>query len=153
MLALSPDGRTLVYVASRDGVVQLFRRPIDQFEATPMPGTEGAQDPFFSPDGQWVGFEADGALLKVALAGGPAQTLTATPACRGADWGADDMIVYGLVVGGPLMQIPAAGGDPTVLFTPGDQRAAGCPAGPPDGDAGAVTGSTFGTDGGARARA
>ena len=124
MLALSPDGQTLVYVATRDGTRQLFRRPVDQFQATPMPGTEGAQDPFFSPDGQSVGFDANGAMLRVALVGGPAQTLTATPSFRGAVWGADDMIVYGLYAAGPLMQIPAAGGDPVVLFTPDDGRRA-----------------------------
>ena len=125
-LAISPDGQTLVYRAIRDGTVQLFRRPIDQFEATPMPGTEGGLEPFFSPDGQWVGFFANGALLKVALAGGPAQTLTALPSqLRGADWGADDMIVYGTDQG--LMQVPAAGGDPTPLFTPDDQQSSWYP--------------------------
>ena len=135
MLALSPDGQTLVYVATRDGTRQLFRRPVDQFQATPMPGTEGAQDPFFSPDGQSVGFDANGAMLRVALVGGPAQTLTATPSFRGAVWGADDMIVYGLYAAGPLMQIPAAGGDPVVLFTPDDGRRAWWPRALPDGDA------------------
>ena len=58
LLALSPDGRTLVYFAMRDGVLQLFRRPLDQFQGTPIPGTDGGEGPFFSPDGQWVGFEA-----------------------------------------------------------------------------------------------
>ena len=121
--ALAPDGRTLVYRAWRNGV-RLFRRPIDQFEATPMPGTEGGADPFFSPDGQWVGFASGRRLQKVALAGGPPQTLTEdTGFIRGADWGADDLIVYGVdAPGGGLMQIPAAGGAPTPLFTPEDQR-------------------------------
>ena len=149
MLALSPDSQTLVYVASRDGAIQLFRRPIDQFEATLMPGTEGARDPFVSPDGQWVGFGADGALQKVALVGGPAQTLTALPTdLRGADWGADDMIVYGLMRSGPLMQVPAAGGDPTPLFTPDDGRFSWFPQVLPDGDAVLFTLSAFGPDAG-----
>ena len=139
MLALSPDGQTLVYVASRDGGgTRLFRRPINQFEATPMPGTDGARKPFFSLDGQWVGFEADGVLQKVALVGGPAQTLTAIArgGAVGADWGADDLIVYGLFGGdGALMQVPAAGGDPTPVFTPDDGRFSWFPQVLPDGDA------------------
>ena len=123
LLALSPDGRTLVYAGTHDGVPQLFRRPIDQFEATPMPGTEGGGAPFFSPDGQWVGFDIGQQLSKVAMAGGPPQTLVEDASMRGADWGADDLIVYGVnAPGGGLMQIPAAGGEPTPLFTSEDQR-------------------------------
>jgi hypothetical protein len=69
-LALSPDGSRLVYVAARGGVQQLFVRPIDSQEAKPLPGTEGAESPFFSPDGQWIGFFAGGKLKKVSIAGG-----------------------------------------------------------------------------------
>ena len=137
VLSLSPDGQTLVYVATQDGTPRLFRRPLDQFEATPMPGTENSRQPFFSPDGQWVGFVANRALLKVALSGGSPQTLTGLPTgFRGADWGADDMIVYGLSgAGGPLMQIPAGGGEPTPIFTPDDQRQSRLPQILPGGDA------------------
>ena len=137
MLALSPDGHTLIYRATRNGAVQLFRRPIDQFEATPIPGTEGGYAPFFSPDGQWVGFGVGSTLLKVALAGGPVQTLAALPSrVSGADWGADDMIVFGLLApGAPLMQILAAGGELTPLFTPDDQRGAWYPRILPGADA------------------
>ena len=134
-LALSPDGQALVYRATRDGTGHLFRRPLDQFEATPIPGTEGGQSPFFSPDGRWVGFVADGALRKVALAGGPAQTLA--PAAGGGispgDWGADDMIVFG--TGQALMQISADGRDLTPLFTPDDQRRVSYPQILPGGEA------------------
>ena len=65
LLALSPDGRTLVYRAVRAGSqgLQLFRRPLDQFEGTPIRGTEGGGAAFFSPDGQWVGFTAGQELL------------------------------------------------------------------------------------------
>ena len=138
MLAISPDGRTMVYRASRNGQFQLFRRSLDEFESAPIPNTEGGRMLFFSPDGQWIGFEADDALLRVALAGGPAQTLTSetgAPIVRGAHWGPDDLIVYGLHrAGGALMQVPASGGPPTPLFAPDDTRRARHPHILPTGD-------------------
>ena len=68
---LSPNGRVLVFVAQRrTGPASLFLRRLDQLDATPMPGTEGAHSPFFSPDGQWVAFFADARLKKVAVSGG-----------------------------------------------------------------------------------
>ncbi len=110
-LALSPDGRTLVYVATRDGVTQLYRREMDQLEAVPIRGTEGAQFPFVSPDGESVGFFADGALKKVSLAGGPAVTLCDAPGLRwGASWGPDDTIVFASSGVPGLMKVSAAGG-------------------------------------------
>ena len=60
VIALSPDGMRLVYVANRGGSTQLYLRSIDRFEATPIAGTQGAETPFFSPDGQSVGFFAEG---------------------------------------------------------------------------------------------
>ena len=119
-LALSPDGETLVYKARGDEGDHLFRRPIDQFEATVIPDTVGVFVPFFSSDGQWVGFVAEGELRKVALSGGPAQTLTTLPAAiRGASWGPDDQIVFAVnVAGGALMQVSGGGGEARLLFTP-----------------------------------
>ena len=55
-MAFSPDGSELVFVGWRDGVQQLYVRSLDQYEARPLSGTEGAVNPFFSPDGEWVGF-------------------------------------------------------------------------------------------------
>ena len=69
-LALSPDGRHLVYPTEDDNVRQLLHRPMGQLDALPIRGTEGARFPFFSPDGEWVGFFADDSLKKVLLAGG-----------------------------------------------------------------------------------
>src|SRR5262249_41518469 len=54
--AISPDGQTLVYAGRHNGLVQLYVRPLDSYEVRPLPGTEGAYGPFFSPNGQWVGF-------------------------------------------------------------------------------------------------
>ena len=58
---------------------QLFLRPLDRLEATPIPGTEGAQNPFFSPDGAWIGFSADGEIRRVPVAGGPPSTIARVP--------------------------------------------------------------------------
>ena len=76
-LALSDDGRELAYVATDKGteVRQIHLRTMDSAEATPIPVTEGAIAPFFSPDGQWLGFFADGKLKKIAVAGGAPRTL------------------------------------------------------------------------------
>ena len=64
-VAISPDGRTLVYAAD-----QLYRREMAQLGVQPIPGTESAFTPFFSPDGQWVGFSQPGSLRRMSLAGG-----------------------------------------------------------------------------------
>jgi serine/threonine-protein kinase len=92
-LALSPDGARLVYVADQDGAPILVIRELTQHEATPIQGTEGANSPFFSPDGLWVGFFASGKLKKVALSGGAPVILAEFATIRGAAWGADDTII------------------------------------------------------------
>jgi eukaryotic-like serine/threonine-protein kinase len=81
-VALSPGGTHLVYVAIQGGTQQqLYLRAMDSPEARPLPGTEGATNPFFSPDGQWLGFYAGGKLKKVSVSGGAALSLgdAATP--------------------------------------------------------------------------
>ena len=90
---------------------------MDQPEPTPMAGTEGALGPFFSPDGQWVGFSAAGNLKKVSVAGGLPLKLCNSEPTRGASWGADDVIVFGTSAKG-LFQVPAGGGTPAALTTP-----------------------------------
>ena len=69
-LAISPDGTRVAYVMERQGVRQLYLHALDQLEAAPIPQTEGAFGPFFSPDGRWIGFFADNKLKKVAVSGG-----------------------------------------------------------------------------------
>ena len=93
-VALSPDGKTLVFGAIWGGRQQLYARAMDQLSATPISGTSGGSSPFFSPDGQWVGFGADGELRKVPLSGGPAVTLCKAAALFGASWGDDGTIVF-----------------------------------------------------------
>jgi serine/threonine-protein kinase len=68
-VTLSPDGTHLAYVARQGSTQQLYLRAMDSLESKPIPGTEGAIDPFFSPDGQWVGFFAGGKLKKTSVRG------------------------------------------------------------------------------------
>jgi serine/threonine-protein kinase len=127
-LALSPDGSRLVYAARRGNIQQLFLHPMDSFETRPIPGTEGADAPIFSPDSQWIGFVADGKLKKVSIGGGASVTLTplglfggngALGAVRTATWGTDGTIVFGSIA---LSRIPAAGGIPQELIIPDAKR-------------------------------
>ena len=117
-IALSPDGRTLVYSGVRDGVRQLFVRMRDEMVVQPLPGTEEARMPFFSPEGAWIGFFTDDSLKKVALAGGPQVTLCAAGIPAGATWGPDDAIVFASLDHAGLMQVSAAGGEPRPLTDP-----------------------------------
>ena len=115
-IALSPDGSELVFVGSPAGKPpQLYVRQLDQQTATPIPGTEDAVQPFFSPDGQWIGFVANGKMRKVSLHGGPATPLCDAPIPHGANWASDDAIVYAPNLGSGLMRISSAGGAPQML--------------------------------------
>jgi eukaryotic-like serine/threonine-protein kinase len=109
-VALSPDGTRLAYVARLGGMQQLYLRAMDSLEAKRIPGTEGAVNPFFSPDGQWLGFFADGKLKKVSVSGGPALSLGEGALSRGASWGSPGMIVYAPTPTSILQQISDAGG-------------------------------------------
>jgi serine/threonine-protein kinase len=121
-VAISPDGTQVVYVGIRGGP-QLYSRKIDQLEAQPIPGTQGARQPFFSPDGSSVGFwsTAESELRKVAIGGGPIVTICKAPTGNlyGAAWGEDGTIVFG---SGGLYRVSAAGGSPAVLTTPAGER-------------------------------
>jgi len=122
-VVISQDGRRLVYAATRGqgGSSQLYLRRLDQLEASPIPGTQGAAGPFFSPDGEWVGFFGDGKMKKVPVTGGSPFTLCDAVSPRGATWGPDDTIVFtpraNPGIGG-LWRISAAGGAPRALTTP-----------------------------------
>jgi serine/threonine-protein kinase len=111
-LALSPDGRTLVFSAVQKNQRLLFKRALDQAAATPIPDTDGALNPFFSPGGDWIGYFAAGQIKRIPLAGGPPVVVTATPTFFGASWGDDDVIVFARTDGG-LWEVPAGGGTVT----------------------------------------
>ena len=119
-LALSPDGTRLVYVVRHSGSPQLYMRQADQLDFTPIPGTEGASAPFFSPDGEWIGFSSEGErkLKKVFIGGGAPQNICDITFVAQASWGPDDKIIFAQTVVGGLYRVSAAGGKPEVLTTP-----------------------------------
>jgi serine/threonine-protein kinase len=125
-LALSPDGDVLVFVGeSQAGRSMLYLRRLDRLEATPLSGTEDGRNPFFSPDGEWVGFFAGGVVKKVPVRGGTAITLAAAaPDARGGAWSEDGTIVF-TPTGGPqtgLSKVSSEGGaaQPGVALQQGD---------------------------------
>jgi Tol biopolymer transport system component len=110
--AISPDGRRLVFVAlSADRTRMLWLRPLDSLTAQPIPGTEGANGPFWSPDSRFVGFVAQGRLKKIDISGGPPITVAAEAVDLGGSWNQDDVILF-VPKGGELYQV-RAGGTPT----------------------------------------
>jgi serine/threonine-protein kinase len=151
-IALSPNGEILAFVAQNSRAErQLYIRRLDEWQASPLPGTDEARDPFFSPDSRWIGFFAGGRLKKIAVTGGAAVVLSdSTVSDRGGAWGEDGMIVFAPIAnpGAPLMRVSEAGGKPepatrlmdreffhrwpqllnggkTVLFTSSDQQSTG----------------------------
>jgi DNA-binding winged helix-turn-helix (wHTH) protein/Tol biopolymer transport system component len=114
-LAMTPDGSELVVVLTRGGRSQLYARALDRFDAAPLAGTEGATEPFVSPDGRWIGFFADGKLKKVPVGGGAPVTLCEAKVPLGASWGDDGTIVFAHAEGEGLFRVPATGGTPERL--------------------------------------
>ncbi len=114
-VALSPDGNHLAYVAIQGGTQQLYLRAMDSLEAMPIPGTEGATEPFFSPDGQWLGFFAGNKLKKVSVNGGAVLTLGEASFPGGASWGGQGMIAFAPTSASVLQQVSDAGGTPQPL--------------------------------------
>ncbi len=140
-VAVSPDGRTIVFIGHPPpggvGAAQLYLRRIDRDEAVPLPDTEDAEGPFFSPDGAWLGFAKGGELYKLPLAGGPAIALGAVQAgTRGGTWLPDDRLVIAPSWFSPLAIVSADGGPMTPLTTLGpDEKSHRFPHALPDGRA------------------
>jgi len=113
---LSPDGAHMAFIAvGSDQKRRIYLRPLDQLQAAALSGTENAHNPFFSPDGQWLGFFADGKLKKILVRGGAAVTLCDAPDDRGGSWGEDGTIVFAPNFGAPLSKLSSAGGTPQPL--------------------------------------
>jgi len=108
--AISPDATRLVYVVERKGTTHLYLRALDQFEAAPIPRTEGGFGPFFSPDGRWIGFFAENKLKKVSVSGGDPVVLRDARNPYGGSWGADGTILFSEAMGTVLVRVPDTGG-------------------------------------------
>jgi len=124
-LAVTPDGRRVVYVGESDGASRLYVRDVDRLEPRVLAGLVSPQNPFLSADGRWVGFLEGSELKKINIDGGPVVTIANVGATslQGASWGADDLIVFNTNASNDLLRIPADGGAIEVLATP--DRSAG----------------------------
>lgn len=116
-LALAPDGSHVVCVVEEGGTTRLYARSIGRFDGRLLPGTEGASGPFFSPDGQWVGFESGRVLRKMRLDGGPALPLCDVADMRGAAWRDCGDIVFAPGPTTGLWRVDASGGTAAPLTT------------------------------------
>ncbi len=117
-VALSADARRIAYTAIREGRARLYVRRLDRFDARAVPGTEGASQPFFSPDGETVGFFAEGLLKTVSLADGappPAIVCPLGGEPAGGAWAPGGTIVFGGPGRSGLREVPAGGGEPVAL--------------------------------------
>ena len=131
LVAISPDGTQIVYVA--DG--QLYLRNLDAMEAKPIPGTdEDPSNPFFSPDGEWIGFFSitDQQLKKIAITGGPPVMLCDATFLFGVIWSSDDSIVFGQPQG--IMRVSSDGATPELLIETAEGEQVYGPQMLPDGE-------------------
>ncbi len=110
--AFSPDGKRIVFVASRAGKTSLWVRSLDKMDAVELAGTNGAFFPFWSPDGNTIAFFANGKLWRMDANGGPPVTICDAPNGRGASWGPGDVILLAPQIGSPILRVSAAGGTP-----------------------------------------
>ena len=117
-LAISPDGRRIVFVATSQGRASLWLRSLDDVEARPIAGTTDAEFPFWSPDGASLGFFADRQLKRLDLAVGTVWTLAPAEGGRGGTWNHDGIIVFQPTPGqSALRRVSADGGDSMELST------------------------------------
>ena len=110
-VAVSPDGQRVVYVDDSLGQTQLYIRALVDPQPKALPGTEGARTPFFSPDGEWIAFIAQGKLKKVAVGGTSVQVVTdGTAESRGGTWAPDGHIYFAPTNISGIWKVPATGG-------------------------------------------
>jgi serine/threonine-protein kinase len=116
-VAISPDGKVIAYAGvGIGGAQQLFIRSLDEIRARPLPGTEDAERPLFSPDGKWLAFLTKGRFRKVPVAGGTVIPLPDVSEVNGASWGPNDLIV--ISVDGRLSVVLPNGGALRALSRP-----------------------------------
>ncbi len=119
-LAISPDGQKIVFVADSEGRLRLWLRWLDSVTARPLTATDGAQNPFWSPDSRAVGFFADGKLKRIDIDGGSVQTLANASNGTGGAWSRDGVILF-TMLGTPIFRVSDTGGEP-VAVTPAGNR-------------------------------
>lgn len=113
-VAVSPDGQQLAFAAlDANGRQQLWVRPLDGLQARPLPGTEAAYYPFWSPDSRSLGFFSNGQLKRLDVAGGSVATICHVASARGGTWNQQGVILFAPDLRGGLYRVPASGGDPT----------------------------------------
>jgi DNA-binding winged helix-turn-helix (wHTH) protein/Tol biopolymer transport system component len=108
-MALSPDGRRLAAVLLEDKL-RLWLRPLDSSQFQVLPNTDNARSPFWSPDGRFIGFFADGKLKTIPASGGPPQVLCDAGLGLGGSWNRDGVILFATQLPGPILRVNAAGG-------------------------------------------
>ena len=117
--AITRDGRTVAYVTERGtNDVRLYLRDLQSFEPREVPGSVGARQPFFSPDGKWIAFFAQGQLQKAEVSGGTPVRVTEAAYPFGGTWNDDDTIIYAASLGSGLLRVRASGGNPEQLTKP-----------------------------------
>ena len=123
-VAISPDGTKLVLTVNSGGQRQLWLRPLDSLTAQPLANTEGAQNPFWSPDGRYIGFFAGGKLKKIPATGGlPAVLCDAAPNANSGTWNSEDTILFTVGQNDKgIFRISAAGGEPTQVMKPDPEQ-------------------------------
>ena len=110
--AIDPSGRRVAYVGAQNDERRLYLRRLDQVEATPLPGTEGAISPFFSPDGEQIAFFAGGRLKRYSLRDQSLVTVWEAASTSGGCWAEDDTIIFSPGEDRGLFAVPAKGGIP-----------------------------------------
>ena len=111
LMAMSPTGRHLAYIARSAGQRLIHVRALDEMEARSLEGTEAARDLFFSPDGRWIGFVSGGQLKKISVDGGTPIELAASAASRGGTWGSDGFVYFAPSYSSAIVRVPDTGGD------------------------------------------
>ena len=119
---ISPDGRRLAFVAMVDGKSLLWVRPMGSLTGQPLPGTEGASGPFWSPEGQSIGFFAQGKLKKIALSGESPVILADAPANRGGTWSRNGVILFVPHQNAGVHRVSVSGGPTTAVTAPDGSR-------------------------------
>ena len=115
---LSPDGKRIAYVVGDENQREIRVRSLDQLDGSIVAsGNPPPYHPFYSPDGQWIGYVTSSEMRKVPLSGGTPLTLCKVERARGATWAPDDTIIFAPNPSGPLFRVPAAGGEPEPLTT------------------------------------